>query len=231
MITTIKLSSLKCTDKDIDRFWGKVSKVKTEKGCLEWYRPASDGYGTFKLDSVTIRPHRLAYELTYGEIPKDLFVCHTCDNPLCCNPEHLWLGNNQDNQLDMSKKGRYNHDANYKRGSKGTKNVKAKLTEKDVLEIRNLYKDKSNTIKEISTKFGVCGNTIRDVATGRFWSHIKEEICEIVDRRKKLSIDEVKTIRKLYNTENYSQEKLATKYNVSPGLIGHIVRNKIWKEI
>jgi hypothetical protein len=57
-------------------------------------------------DKVTVGAHRLAYTFTFGEIPDGLGVLHTCDNPPCCNPNHLWLGTQLENIADRHSKGR-----------------------------------------------------------------------------------------------------------------------------
>lgn len=230
-----KKIKLKCTKQDINRFWSKVSKFKTKKGCLEWLESTStDGYGKFKLDHHTLRSHRLAYVLSNKEqIPDDMWVLHTCDNPLCCNPDHLWLGDNSDNQQDMVKKGRYNSKSDYKKIMRGVKNGKSKLTNKDVHEIRKMYKDKNIPLKRISGKFNVSQQTVVDVATGKTWTHIKGkcEPCKRKDKRRKLSFKKAHHIRKLYKSGKYSQTDLSEKYNVSLTLIGFVIKNKIWREI
>jgi hypothetical protein len=90
-----------------ERFWSKIDK-KGENDCWLWTAGRDGvGYGQFKPRSyVRVGAHRFAYELTHGEIPSGLFVCHTCDNRLCCNPKHLFLGAAKDNQQDMARKGR-----------------------------------------------------------------------------------------------------------------------------
>ena len=80
----------------------------TEKGCLEYLKKQDkDGYG-FVGDRWAdgMKAHRLAYQVAHGEIPKGLYVLHHCDNPPCCNPDHLFAGTPQDNVDDMRSKGR-----------------------------------------------------------------------------------------------------------------------------
>ena len=76
--------------------------------CWEWTHSVNNiGYGMFRFSSSGMRTaHRVSYELFNGPIPKGLAVCHSCDNPICVNPEHLWVGTLKQNAQDMVAKGR-----------------------------------------------------------------------------------------------------------------------------
>ena len=88
-----------------ERFWAKVDKTES---CWLWRASLSqDGYGQFKLHGTMRRSHRVAWELVYGVVPNGLFVLHSCDNPPCVNPGHLFLGTNTDNMRDCAAKGRH----------------------------------------------------------------------------------------------------------------------------
>jgi hypothetical protein len=107
--------------------------VDLETRCWEWLGSvSSDGYGKCKRKGVTYRAHRLSYLVFKGDITEGLFVCHHCDNPLCVNPEHLWLGTHEENELDKTAKGRrspsptVSHPHSLPRGSK---HHKSKLNE------------------------------------------------------------------------------------------------------
>lgn len=102
-----RTKGLRALCSDMCRFIAYIS-TDAENGCWEWDQGArdKDGYGKFRVNKKCIRPHRFSYATYNGHLPKDLFVCHACDNPPCVNPHHLWLGNNQANQLDSVKKGR-----------------------------------------------------------------------------------------------------------------------------
>ena len=80
--------------------------VRMPNGCLEWTGAHSHGYGVLTAGGKNIYTHRLAWQIVNGPIPKGMFICHTCDNPPCCDPEHLWLGTNADNTADKVAKGR-----------------------------------------------------------------------------------------------------------------------------
>lgn len=84
-----------------ERFWQKVQH--SDSGCWEWLGSRDGGgYGMFQYGSRdSRRAHRVAWELTNGEIPTGMFVLHSCDYPPCVNPAHLRLGTNSDNMKDM----------------------------------------------------------------------------------------------------------------------------------
>jgi len=88
-----------------ERFAAKLARRPS--GCLEWtgaHQPF--GYGHMWFNGAVVGTHRIAWVLANGPIPDGLQVCHTCDNPPCCEPTHLWLGTTQENTADMVAKGR-----------------------------------------------------------------------------------------------------------------------------
>ena len=125
---------MKSTTKSItDRFWEKVDK--TGNYCWIWTAGvSSNGYGVFHpTHNKHIGSHRIAWEQTNGPIPKGLCVLHKCDNPLCVNPDHLFLGTRGDNNRDKASKGRCQDQT-------GEKNPSNKLTKEEVGQIRALYR-------------------------------------------------------------------------------------------
>ena len=117
----------------INRFWAKV-EIRAPGECWRWTGALDDsGYGRFQTTGRfgSALAHRMAYALAKGEPPSELDVLHSCDAPPCCNPNHLWVGTALDNVRDAVAKGRF-----LTGSSPGSKNGNARLTESDVLQIR-----------------------------------------------------------------------------------------------
>ena len=92
----------------IDRFIRKF-EIDHETECWNWIAGIDgEGYGSFWLYGKNRSAHRVAYQISVGQIPEDMYICHSCDNPLCVNPDHLWLGTQAENLQDMRDKGRQN---------------------------------------------------------------------------------------------------------------------------
>ena len=149
----------------MNRFWSKVEKTD---GCWVWTGHLNrKGYGTFAFSSGNpVLAHRLAYELEIGEIPKELCVCHKCDNPSCVRPDHLFLGTIAENNADMHAKGRASGGSN-----PGEKCPLAKLTSDQVLEIRSRFNYRGGG-KAAATAFGITVGTAHLILRRKTWKHL-----------------------------------------------------------
>jgi len=143
-------------------FWSHVSKPHNE-ACWIWMKAKTEnGYG--RANRKGEFAHRIAWKLTNGDIPKGLFVLHKCDNPPCCNPEHLFLGTREDNMADMWNKGR----GKLPPHKQFEENGQAKLTKAKASEIRTL-RSKGWTYPQLANKFNVSRALIWQVLRGAVW--------------------------------------------------------------
>ena len=153
-----------------DRFWPKVD-VRGPDECWPWRNSCDQaGYGMVhtknsgrspkKGDGTHVeRAHRVAFKLAGGVIPKGLILCHSCYNPPCCNPAHLFAGTYADNAHDRDRKGR---------AAIGGRAGNAKLTERDVLIIRS--NNAAPTV--VARQFGVSPCVITNIRARRSWRHV-----------------------------------------------------------
>lgn len=149
-----------------DRFLTKVDK--NPNGCWLWTGAKVAGYGHMRVKDKDWKAHRVAWTLYKGEIPKDLCVCHSCDTPLCVNPDHLFLGSQSDNMRDMHTKRRHQmRDKSWVKNmnTKGEANPKAKLTAEQVQNIRT----SELSSRELAAAYGVTYTTIWAIRTYRIW--------------------------------------------------------------
>lgn len=89
------------------KFWRHTMR-DASCGCWVWVGCTdADGYGIIRHNGTNVRAHRASYQIHKGETPSHLAVCHSCDNPCCVNPDHLFLGDETDNNRDAVTKGRH----------------------------------------------------------------------------------------------------------------------------
>ncbi len=149
-----------------ERFWEKVDRRGPDE-CWPWLacvRREDEGYGAFGIDNRHHPAHRVAYELTIGPIPAGMVACHTCDNPRCCNPAHVFLGTNRDNDADRVAKGRQ---------AKGSHVGTSKLTEREVWAIRKLRSIGAKPAY-LAERFGITAAHVWDLCNSAIWKHIDE---------------------------------------------------------
>ena len=136
-------------------------------GCWNWNRKKRYfGYGTISEDNKQYLAHRYSYFKLIGDIPEGMCVCHHCDNPGCVNPEHLWLGTQQDNLNDMFRKKR-------NKAPVGENNANSKIKEKDVAEIKKLLKT-AFTVSEIAIILKISKHIIVGIKNNRTWQHLNK---------------------------------------------------------
>jgi hypothetical protein len=145
------------------RFWSHVD-IRSDDECWNWTAGTdSYGYGRFRFnDKRNKLAHRVAWILTYGDIPEGMLVCHHCDNPKCCNPDHLFLGTDFDNTVDKCNKDRQ---------AKGQNVGNAKLNELDIIEIRSAH-SQGQTHQYIANLFGVSKTVITNIVNNNAWKHV-----------------------------------------------------------
>lgn len=153
----------------IENFWSKVEKTD---GCWNWKGPINTkGYGNYNslktnglFDSRLA--HRISYYIVNGEYDRELKVCHACDNPLCVNPNHLFLGTQSDNMQDCSNKGRNGQQNN---PIKGEKHGRSKLDWGKVREIRKMYAEEKISKSELARQYDVDHKQIRNILNNINW--------------------------------------------------------------
>jgi len=233
----IKIEAL--TKKQEGRFWSNVNKADDSSLCWNWvgYIEPKNGYAKFSLKKNALVASRVSYFLSFGDDPKEQLVLHKCDNPKCVNPNHLFLGSELDNSNDKIQKGR-------DRKAVGVDAGPSKLTEKDVLEIRDQYRN-GITSKQIGDKYGVCNNSVMAIVKRKTWKFLfngsqEDNEKDILNRQalkynlgakdymSSLTEEKVKEIRAI---KGMKQTEIAKKYGVSYHTIYFIMKRRTWKHI
>lgn len=154
------------TPKDISRFWNKVTVTADPDKCWEWTASLRKGYGQIRMrrSSRTVDyAHRVSYIIAYGEIADEVKVCHSCDNPKCCNPHHLFLGTHTDNSNDKVSKGRQ---------ATGENHGMHKLTNEQVLSARERFAAGEVTKTELARQMQVTCTTVIRLLRRESWKYI-----------------------------------------------------------
>jgi len=148
-----------------DHFLSQIKKNEITN-CWEWTGFLKAGYGYIRIKRKDIAVHRLMFERYKRKIPKNVNVCHSCDNPKCCNPDHLWLGTQQENIKDMIQKKRDHK-------SYGEKHPGCKINEEIAKQIKIKFKEGLN-MKQIQKILNIKSyKIVQHVCRGNTWKHVK----------------------------------------------------------
>jgi hypothetical protein len=142
------------------RVWSRVARRGPDE-CWLWTGRTTGGYGHISIFGKECLVHRLIYQYATGRDPGDLGVLHTCDNPSCCNPSHLWLGTRADNNRDRADKKR-------SADVRGERSPSAKLTE---AAVRYILKSQE-TGATLARRFNVCPSLPSKIRHRRLWKHV-----------------------------------------------------------
>lgn len=172
----MKLSGLKTKGRTVDlktRFGSHIRKSNND--CQEWIgHRDKQGYGVLSVylkngKRTTMLAHRVAYLLEHKEIPDELCVLHLCDNPPCVNPDHLYIGTRSDNLKDAYERSPYRVSFFTRTGQQGEQNFHAKLTQKQVNEIRERYTCGNVNQSLLAKEYDVSKNHISCITRHIYW--------------------------------------------------------------
>lgn len=148
-----------------ERFWLRTRLPDNLDECWEFQGSVGNsGYGRLKVNGIATTAHRYSWQLYYGDIPNGMLVLHHCDNKVCVNPKHLFIGTHSDNVQDMIRKGR----GNYPRGA-GEQASNVKLTQVEVDLIRSLYASGRYSYRNLGDIYGVTLNNIYHIVKRHTW--------------------------------------------------------------
>jgi predicted transcriptional regulator len=203
----------------VERFWSKVV-TNDETGCREWVGHRNMfGYGVTSTAGIVEGPrlpllaHRAAWVLTHGLIPKGMVICHKCDHPPCCNPEHLFLGTQSENMRDAADKGRIPG--------------KRKINAKQAREIRTALAT-DETTRSVAERFGLSVGAIHEIARGDAWKSIAKGRIDRsskalrANKAKKLSFEDAEAVRRMI-ASGEKQEDVGEIFGITQGTVSRIV--------
>jgi hypothetical protein len=146
-----------------ERFWEKVVKADGD-GCWDW-NGSKDGHGYGRIMSPRemgprqpLLASRVSWEIHNGPIPEGMHVLHHCDQPSCCRPDHLFLGDQITNMADCAAKGRT---------TRGERSTNSKLTDAQAIKIREDFVERREPFAVIARRHGVSNGVIADLIRGR----------------------------------------------------------------
>ena len=199
---------------DLQTFMAKVVD-DVETGCWLWMGWRNQkGYGQVWVNGKSAGAHRVSWSLHNGPIPEGLCVCHTCDNPPCVNPAHLWVGTNAENHEDKVAKKRHGY---------GETHSKAKLTERDVLDIRA----SRESDVALARRYGVTHQAVASARSGEHWKHIPQKRSFPPIPHRKLTEESVRAIRSSTKTD----QAWADSLGVSRQTVSDARTGRCWSHV
>jgi hypothetical protein len=208
----------------VNRFWSKVA-IHDAGECWEWQGPVSSGYGNFSVggkrspDYRQWLAHRYSWVLSNGPIPEGMNVCHKCDNRLCVNPSHLFLGTTADNVADKVGKDRQ---------AQGESSGGSKLTAKQIAEIVDLY-NAGALQREIGSLKGITQASVSSVLRRETWKCVGVERAELRKGGAKLTWADVYALRSAA-AQGEANSTLAKRYGISERNVRRIVAGSTWQQ-
>ncbi len=208
----------------LELFESKINK-NGPRGCWLWLG-SRQRYGQFFFRGKRWQAHRFSYEIYVGMVGS-LYVCHHCDNTICVNPTHLFLGTQKDNMQDMIRKGR----ANYARGEDAGL---AKLTNRQAEYIKKHYSPKHPKFSgaALARKFGVTKYAVHDMVRGKSWKRTENKIDKSLRVPKwKLTKEQAQYIRDNYKFRHpeFGCKPMSEKFGVHIMTVSNVVTGKTWR--
>lgn len=219
-----------------ERFWQRVDK-DTDSDCWIWTGEIySHGYGMLGHRGESENAHRVSYALHYDEAPDGSFICHTCDNKVCVNPKHLYLGDAKTNVDDFLERGPDNWQADVN-----------SLTAEDVIEARRLYWQKEDlTVEGLAEMYDMSTTGINSMLSGKSWDYLplfppysdeapsgkeidvalEDAPQDQISKGGSMPLETVLRLRKRYYEEDVSYADLAESEEPGRSTIGFAVSGK-----
>lgn len=206
-----------------------------DSDCWIWTgAQAAGGYGQIHVNGRSMGAHRYSYKVHNDGIPDGAYICHTCHNKECVNPDHLYAGDAKTNAKDAVKNGDIE-------GVTATNRSDSALTKQQAREIREIYAETNATYATLSDEFGVSFGTLSRIITGESYPNAGGPTdTDTHDRmakrgedanKSKLTESDVRAIRDEYGTGDVTMAELGDRYDISATNISDIINRNTWQHI